>query len=52
MHYDRMELPTRKTVSPQQILAGITLFSIQPELEINTSSHLINDCTFNREDYL
>ncbi|MBW3697021.1 regulator [Vibrio sp. T187] len=41
MHYDKLELPTGQIVSPQQILAGIALLSIQSELEIKTSKQLI-----------
>ena len=41
MHYDKLELPSGQIVSPQQILAGIALLSIQSELEIKTSRHLI-----------
>ena len=41
MHYDKLELPSGQIVSPQQILAGIALLSIQSELEIKTSRYLI-----------
>ncbi len=41
MLYDSMELPTGQVVRPQQILAGIALLSIQSELEIQTSTHLL-----------
>ncbi|CAK1763748.1 Regulator [Vibrio crassostreae] len=42
MLYDSMELPTGQVVRPQQILAGIALLGIQSELEIKTSTHLLN----------
>ncbi len=42
MLYDSMELPTDQVVRPQQILAGIALLGIQSELEIKTSTHLLN----------
>ncbi|UPR54828.1 regulator [Vibrio cyclitrophicus] len=41
MHYDSLELPTGQVVSPQQILAGIALLSLQSELEIKMSKHFI-----------
>ncbi|WP_102523962.1 regulator [Vibrio tapetis] len=42
MLYDSMELPTGQVVRPQQILAGIARLGIQSELEIKTSTHLLN----------
>ncbi|MEZ8655362.1 regulator [Vibrio splendidus] len=42
MLYDSMELPTGQVVRPQQILAGIAPLGIQSELEIKTSTHLLN----------
>lgn len=41
IHYDKLELPTGKLVTAQQILLGIALLEIQSELELKTSSHLI-----------
>lgn len=41
MHYDRLELPTGQLVSSQQILTGMALLEIQSELEIKTSTQLL-----------
>ncbi|MGF1752104.1 regulator [Vibrio makurazakiensis] len=41
VHYNKLELPTGQLVLAQQILAGIALLSIQSELEIKTSKHLL-----------
>lgn len=41
MHNDGLELPTGKTVTAQQIMAGIALLEIQSELELKTSTYLI-----------
>ncbi|MBT2911831.1 phage protein [Vibrio anguillarum] len=41
MHYDRMELPTGKMVTAQEILAGIALLEIKSELEIKTTTKLL-----------
>ncbi|NRF32133.1 phage protein [Vibrio coralliilyticus] len=37
----KLELPTGRKVSPQEILAGIALLEINSELELKTSSKLI-----------
>lgn len=37
----RLELPTGQLVTPQEILTGIALISIQSELELKTSTKLL-----------
>lgn len=37
----KLELPTGKLISPQQLLTAIALLEIQSELEINTSTKLL-----------
>lgn len=39
--HDRLEIPTGQLVSPQQILIGIALLSIQSELELKTTSKVL-----------
>ena len=41
MHNNGLELPTGKTVTAQQIMAGIALLEIQSEHELKTSTYLI-----------
>ncbi|MCW8336688.1 regulator, partial [Vibrio paucivorans] len=38
----RLELPTGARVTPQQIITGIALLEIQSDLEIKTSSKLLD----------
>ncbi|AMF96147.1 regulator [Vibrio fluvialis] len=38
---DKLELPTGQCVTPQEILTGIALLSIQSELEIKISTKLL-----------
>lgn len=41
MHKNGLELPTGRTVTAQQIMAGIALLEIQSEDELRTSTYLI-----------
>ncbi|RJX72811.1 regulator [Vibrio sinensis] len=41
MHPDKLELPTGRMISPQELLAGIALLEIQSELEIVTTTRLL-----------
>ena len=42
MNNYRLELPNGQLVSPQQIMVGIALLEINSELEIKTSTKLLN----------
>ncbi|EIV8605680.1 phage protein [Vibrio vulnificus] len=41
MHYDRLELPTGKLVSAQEVLAGIALLEISSPTDLETKSKLL-----------
>lgn len=41
MSANKIELPTGKLASPQEILTGIALLEIQSELELKTSAKLL-----------
>lgn len=41
MHYSRMELPTGKMITAQELLVGIALIEIQSELELRTSTKIL-----------
>ncbi|EKZ9000175.1 phage protein [Vibrio fluvialis] len=41
MVHDRLELPTGKKITPQQLILGIALLEIQSELELKTSTKLL-----------
>ncbi|MCG9583721.1 regulator [Vibrio tubiashii] len=41
MRYNRLELPTGKLASAQEILTGIALLEIQSELELKTTTKLL-----------
>ncbi|WP_158146235.1 regulator [Vibrio fluvialis] len=41
---DKLLLPTGQSVTPQEVLAGIALLSIQSELELKISTKLIKFC--------
>ncbi|ENT6844974.1 regulator [Vibrio vulnificus] len=41
MHYDKMELPTGKLVTAQEILAGLALLEIAAPDDIRTNSKLL-----------
>ncbi|MBY8058629.1 regulator [Vibrio furnissii] len=38
---DKLELPTGQQITPQEILTGIALLSIQSEIELKTSTKLL-----------
>ncbi|MDC5822389.1 regulator [Vibrio europaeus] len=41
MHAYKLELPTGKLVSPQEVLTGIALLEINSELEVSASTKLL-----------
>lgn len=41
MHKAKLELPTGKMVSPQELIIGIALLEIQSELELKTTSKIL-----------
>ena len=41
MHYNKLELPTGRFVTAQEILAGIALLEIQSDLELKTNTKLL-----------